>query len=74
MTTIIRFKYTKLNLIAMEKILEKLGLTKNESKVYLALLNLGLTSSKNIIEKTNLHRQLIYDALNLTSKSVRAKR
>src|SRR3989344_3686460 len=49
----------------MEKSLERLGLTKNESKVYLALLELGLTSSKNIIDKTNLHRQIVYDSLNL---------
>lgn len=51
-------------MIIMEEILEKLGLTKNEAKVYLALLESDLTSSKNIIEKTNLHRQLVYDALN----------
>src|SRR3989344_5880538 len=49
----------------MQETLEKLGLTKNESKVYLALLDLGLTSSKNIINKTNLHRQIVYDSLNL---------
>jgi len=49
----------------MEEILEKVGLSKNEAKVYLALLELGLTSSKNIIEKTNLHRQLVYNALDL---------
>lgn len=48
----------------MEEILTKLGISKNESKVYLALLDLGLTSSKAIIEKTNLHRQIVYDALN----------
>ena len=45
--------------------LEKLGLTKNEAKVYLALLKLGTTTSKLIIEKTELHRQLVYDALEL---------
>lgn len=49
----------------MEKTLEKLGLSRNEAKVYLALLDTGLTSAKLIIEKTNLHRQLVYDALNL---------
>lgn len=43
--------------------LDKLGISKNESKVYLTLLDLGLTSSKAIIEKTKLHRQLVYDAL-----------
>ncbi len=49
----------------MEEILEKTGLNKNESKVYIALLDIGLTSAKAIIEKTGLHRQLIYDALDL---------
>jgi len=49
----------------MQEILEKAGLSKNEAKVYLALLDLGLTSSKAIIEKTELHRQLVYDSLNL---------
>ncbi len=46
------------------KELEKLGLTKNESDVYLALLEIGLTSAKAVIEKTRLHRQIVYDALN----------
>ena len=49
----------------MQEILEKIGLSKNEAKIYLALLDLGLTSSKNIIEKTNLHRQIVYDSLDL---------
>ena len=49
----------------MQETLERFGLSKNESKVYLALLELGLTSSKNIINKTNLHRQIVYDSLNL---------
>lgn len=49
----------------MQKILEKVGLTKNEAKVYLALLEIGFTSSKNIIKKTNLHRQIVYDSLNM---------
>jgi sugar-specific transcriptional regulator TrmB len=48
----------------MQEILEKAGLSKNESRVYLSLLDLGLTSSKAIIEKTGLHRQLVYDSLN----------
>ena len=52
----------------MQGILEKTGLSKNEAKVYLALLDLGLTSSKNIIEKTNLHRQIVYDSLDLLTK------
>lgn len=43
--------------------LEKAGISRNEAKVYLALLELGLTSSKAIIEKTTLHRQIVYDCL-----------
>lgn len=48
----------------MQEILEKVGLTKNEAKVYLVLLDLDISSTKAIIEKTGLHRQLVYDALN----------
>ena len=44
--------------------LEKVGMTKNEAKVYLALLETGLTTSKLIIQKTSLHRQIVYDTLN----------
>jgi len=49
----------------IENILGNIGLSKNEVKVYLALLELGLTSTKAIIKKTNLHRQMVYDALTL---------
>ena len=47
----------------MLETLQKLGLSKNESKVYLVLLELGLSSTKPIIERTNLHRQIVYDTL-----------
>ncbi|MFC1710909.1 TrmB family transcriptional regulator [Nanoarchaeota archaeon] len=47
----------------MEKTLEDVGLTKNQAKIYLALLDLGLSSAKPIIEKTKLHRQLVYNGL-----------
>lgn len=43
--------------------LEKLGLTKNESKVYLALLELGSINADPIIKKTGLHRNIVYDNL-----------
>ncbi len=43
--------------------LEKLGFTKNESTVYLALLTLGSVSVSPIIEKTKLHRNIVYDNL-----------
>ncbi|EKD79071.1 MAG: Transcriptional regulator, TrmB [uncultured bacterium] len=43
--------------------LEQLGLTKNEAKVYLALLQIGLTSAGAVVKKTRLHRMLVYTAL-----------
>lgn len=44
--------------------LQELGLTRNESLVYTALLGLGETKTGPIVKKTGLHRVLIYDALN----------
>ncbi|MBN2053109.1 hypothetical protein JW756_06400 [Candidatus Woesearchaeota archaeon] len=49
-------------------VLQKAGLSNNEAKIYLALLDLGLTSSKALIEKTGLHRQIAYDCLSLLIK------
>lgn len=40
-----------------------LGLTANETAVYLALLDLGGTSAGELIKKTNLHRNIVYDNL-----------
>ncbi|MGV8161811.1 MAG: TrmB family transcriptional regulator [Candidatus Nanoarchaeia archaeon] len=45
------------------KELMNLGLTKNESKVYLALLEKGMSSASELIEKTGLHRAVVYDVL-----------
>ena len=45
------------------KILKELGLTANESEVYLTLLGLGSVSVNVIAEKSGLHRQAAYDAL-----------
>lgn len=47
----------------MLKQLQKLGLGKYESEIYLTLLKLGESPAKPIIEETKLHRQIIYDAL-----------
>lgn len=47
----------------MEGILSKIGLTKNESKVYLALLNLGTAQAGQITEKSGVHRRNVYDAI-----------
>ncbi len=47
----------------LENQLEKLGLHKNETKVYLALFELGKVKAGQIIEQTGLHRNLVYTAL-----------
>ncbi len=46
-----------------QKALISLGLDKNEAKVYMALLELGLTKAGPIIQTTKLHRMLVYNAL-----------
>ena len=43
--------------------LEDAGLTKNESTVYLSLLEIGASSATQIIRKTGLHRAVVYDLL-----------
>jgi len=47
----------------MKEELRKLGLTENETKVYLALLELGSTNAGSVIKKTKLHRNIVYDNL-----------
>lgn len=48
----------------MEKdILEYLGLSHNEAVTYKALLKIGETKTGALVKTTNLHRVLIYDAL-----------
>jgi len=46
-----------------ENILRDLGLSKNESKVYLSLLTLGIVSAGKVAERCKLHRTNVYDAL-----------
>lgn len=46
------------------KLLEKIGLTEGESKVYLALLELGQSSITNIITKSRVSTSKSYDILN----------
>ena len=46
-----------------QKSLEKLGLSPNESKCYLALLKIGSTSANEISRKSGIHRVSAYDAL-----------
>jgi len=45
------------------KVLENIGLTKNQSEVYLALLRLGSSTAQQIIKESGLHRSPVYDAL-----------
>lgn len=47
----------------IESILEDIGLTKNEIKIYLALLELGSTTTGPIIKKTGIHASKVYDGL-----------
>lgn len=46
-----------------ESALEEFGLTSNEAKVYVALLEIGSTTSGALIAKTGLHIPRVYDAL-----------
>jgi sugar-specific transcriptional regulator TrmB len=46
-----------------EKTFKKLGLPKNEVKVYIALLKLGLSSAGQITKISGVHRRNVYDAL-----------
>lgn len=43
--------------------LERIGLAKNDRKVYLALLELGSATVSALVKKTALHRSYIYDLL-----------
>lgn len=46
-----------------KEIFKELGLTNNETEVYLTLLQTGSISVNSIAEKSGLHRQAVYDAL-----------
>jgi len=46
-----------------KEILKECGLTNNETEVYLTLLQTGSISVNSIAEKSGLHRQAVYDAL-----------
>ena len=45
------------------KILQSLGLTKNECKVYLTLLRMGTASAGKITEWCGIHRRNVYDSI-----------
>jgi len=46
-----------------EDTLIELGLSQNEAKIYLSLLNLGLTTITQIAEASKLHRANVYDSI-----------
>jgi sugar-specific transcriptional regulator TrmB len=48
----------------MENILEKIGLTQNETKVYLALNELGISTISPIVERAGISNSKIYIILN----------
>jgi HTH-type transcriptional regulator, sugar sensing transcriptional regulator len=46
-----------------QEILTKIGLTNNEVKIYLNLLEMGSTPAGDVIKKSGLHRTAVYDIL-----------
>ena len=52
----------------MKEQLREAGLTENEAKVYMALLELGPSKAGLISRKSGLHRRVIYDTLETLSK------
>jgi HTH-type transcriptional regulator, sugar sensing transcriptional regulator len=46
-----------------EKDLEKLGLNRNEAKVYLALLYKGQAAAAELVKSVGVHRNIVYDNL-----------
>jgi HTH-type transcriptional regulator, sugar sensing transcriptional regulator len=48
--------------------LKEIGLTNNESKVYLALLDLGPSLAGGVSRKTGMHRRTVYDTTEMLIK------
>ncbi|HUS49976.1 MAG TPA: helix-turn-helix domain-containing protein [Candidatus Paceibacterota bacterium] len=48
--------------------LKEAGLTENESKVYLALIDLGPALAGQISRKTGMHRRTVYDSIEMLIK------
>lgn len=55
--------YLNIDPIMEEAVLEKLGIEKNEAKIYLSLLGMGLTSATKISSQTKIERTLVYRLL-----------
>src|SRR3989338_3324676 len=62
MTTLINNK-TKKQYMGYENVLNGLGLSEGEIKIYIALLKLGPVPVNKIKEETRIHRTAIYDFL-----------
>ena len=45
------------------QVLEKLGLSRNEAAVYMALMSLGSATAGQVTKESGLHRRNVYDAL-----------
>ncbi|EKD76146.1 MAG: hypothetical protein ACD_43C00212G0001, partial [uncultured bacterium] len=45
------------------ELLQEIGLSPNEAKIYETLLNIGETGVGDIATKANIHRRNVYDAL-----------
>lgn len=64
----------------MEQNLVDLGFSKEEARIYLALLKIGQTTAGPIVKKTGLHRQIVYDTLeklknkNLVTETIKSNR
>ena len=46
-----------------QDVLEEIGLSKNEAKIYLTLLRLGNVTATDIIKESGVHRSNVYDVL-----------
>ena len=46
-----------------EKIIQSLGLTKNETRIYLTLLRIGSSTAGEITERCGVHRRNVYDSI-----------
>jgi len=49
--------------VELERMLEKIGLTRGESKVYLALLELGISTKTTVIRKSGISSSIVYEIL-----------
>jgi sugar-specific transcriptional regulator TrmB len=49
----------------MEETLKSIGLAKNETKIYLALLELGPSTMGTLCGKTKIHRRNVYDSMEM---------